>query len=74
LEWEADLWALCAFLVLARQVGCWVDLIKFLNKHPEKLKILVLVGSAVAYTNVKNRLITCSKRLLLPFQSARFLS
>ena len=34
-EWEADLWAMCAFLYLARRVGCRSELLKFVERHPE---------------------------------------
>ena len=70
LEWEADLWAMCAFLILANRIGCRADLVNFLDRHPEKMPTFLLVAGAVAYTNAKTRVINYSKRLLLPFKSA----
>ena len=69
-EWEADLWAMCAFVALARQLGCRADLLKFLDRHPEKLNTYRLVAAVVAATNAKTRLAKFSKRLARPFKTA----
>lgn len=68
-EWEADLWALCAFFLLAKQLGCKTDLRRFINDHPEKLNLFLLVTGVFAYTNTKKRLIGYSKRFLLVSKS-----
>jgi hypothetical protein len=65
-EWEADMWALCAFIVLSKHLGCRAELLKFLERHPEKLNTLLLVTGALAYTNVKSRLHGLAKKLSLP--------
>jgi hypothetical protein len=65
-----DLWAMCAFYVLAQRLGCQTDLLKFLDRHPEKLTTYLLVSGAVIYTNGKTRLIQYFKRLLPPFKLA----
>ena len=37
-EWEADFWAACAFVYLARHLGFCDELKAFRNRHPEKAK------------------------------------
>ena len=39
LEWRANLWALCAY----RQIGCPHEFKDFLTRHPEKLKLMLLL-------------------------------
>jgi hypothetical protein len=39
LEWRTGLWALCAYT----QIGCPNELRDFLKRHPEKMKLMVLV-------------------------------
>jgi hypothetical protein len=58
-EWEADLWALCAFCVLARNFSGKDELKNFLERHPEKLPSFLLVRCAFAYRDVK----TLAKRI-----------
>lgn len=54
-EWEADLWALCAFWLLAKQSGDKMDLRIFLSNHPEKLQLFALVRIVSGYQSVKKR-------------------
>lgn len=65
-EWEADLWALCAFVVLAKRTGCWGDLGAFLDRHPELTGRFLLVCVSTAYADVKGQL----KRLANVFRPA----
>jgi hypothetical protein len=60
-EWEADLWALCAFTYLARHYGFREELTTFLNRHPEKIWSYRLVKLAMVYTD-------CKKRVSAPFR------
>ncbi|HUZ07102.1 MAG TPA: ImmA/IrrE family metallo-endopeptidase [Candidatus Paceibacterota bacterium] len=60
-EWEADLWALCAFAFLAKHFGFRDELIAFLNRHPEKLWNYRLVKAAVFYCDFKKRISTAYK-------------
>jgi len=52
-EWEADLWALCAFAYLARHFGFREELFSFLQRHPEKQWSYRLVKSAMFYCDCK---------------------
>ncbi len=52
-EWEADLWAMCAFLHLARVIGCRKELLAFVHRHPEKRNILLLAACGTIYCRVK---------------------
>jgi len=69
-EWEADLWALCAFIVLARQLKCRADLMSFLGRHRRKMPTFLLAAGVIGCIDVKNGLVNYSKRLLLPFKPA----
>jgi len=54
-EWEADLWAMCAFVYLAKITGCRNELRRFLQRHPEKLNHFRLVKIAMLYADLKTR-------------------
>jgi len=47
-EWQADLWALCAYC----QIGCPDDLKLFLKQHPEKRPIYLLALAGHAKTRI----------------------
>ena len=55
-EWEADLWAMCAFILIAKQLDCRPVLTEFLERHPEKWGVFILAKGAFAYTGAKTRL------------------
>ena len=55
-EWEADLWALCAFAYLARHFGFQDELHSFLDRHPEKRWSYRLVRTAMVYSDCKQRI------------------
>jgi hypothetical protein len=55
-EWEADLWAMCAFVYLAKHLGCRDELRAFVNRHPEKANLFRLVEVAVVYGDTKTRI------------------
>ena len=55
-EWEADLWAMCAFVYLKRYVGR-SDLTAFLNRHPEKRRLFWLASAGAGYCEMKKRLV-----------------
>ena len=55
-EWEADLWAVCAFILLAKQIGCRSDLLAFLERHPEKTNLFLLASGVFVYTGIKSRI------------------
>jgi len=69
-EWEADLWAICAFIVLTKQIGCWAELATFLGRHPDKTKTFLLATSVISYSDVKKYVANHIKRLLLPFRTS----
>jgi hypothetical protein len=60
-EWEADLWAMCAFVYLAKRIGCRDELTSFLNRHPEKKWMYRLVTSVIVYCDCKTRISSARK-------------
>ena len=66
-EWEADLWAMCAFIYLAKAIGCQDELIAFVKRHPEKTNIFRLAAWGAAYCGIKTRIKNASRYFLLPF-------
>ena len=68
-EWEADLWAFCAFIYFSKQVGCMDDLLAFLDRHPEKNGSFYLAALAIAYSRTKTCLSKFQKMLLAPFST-----
>jgi AraC-like DNA-binding protein len=62
-EWEADLWAMCAFVYLAKVIGCRDDLSVFLNHHPEKMWTYRLAAVATWYSEIKIRFVNAYKIL-----------
>jgi hypothetical protein len=65
-EWEADLWAMCAFIYLAKAIGCRKELLAFVDRHPEKRNVFLLAACGTAYCRVKTHIQSISKRLLFP--------
>jgi hypothetical protein len=57
-EWQADIWALCAYSL----IGCPDDLKNFLQRHPEKMHLLLFVLPGIW----KTRLISAFHKLLHP--------
>jgi hypothetical protein len=68
-EWEADLWAICAFISLSKSADCKDDLCAFIKRHPEKLGLFMLAGIGVAYCANKQRITKPFKMLLKPFMA-----
>lgn len=66
-EWEADLWAFCAFLYLVKPCGCRDELIAFLERHPEKRGRFCLAVLGFVYSGTKAGLLKFRKLLLAPF-------
>lgn len=74
-EWEADVWAICAFACFKRFIGR-SDLRAFLNRHPEKKWIYRLAATGAVYLKAKKRIVTAFKlvreaRHALSSQSSR---
>lgn len=55
-EFEADVWAMCAFIHLTNTIGCRDDLTRFLDRHPEKLPAFLLAVWSTTYTTLKKRI------------------
>lgn len=70
-EWEADLWAMCAFIYFAKRIGCRDELRVFLGRHPEKFKMFLLAGYGIAYCDTKTRIKKIGHALAIPFQALR---
>ena len=68
-EWEADLWAFCAFIVFAKITGCRRELTEFLARHPEKCGTYSIAVLAVAWGGVKSRFLKMMTALSSPFRS-----
>lgn len=68
-EWEADVWAMCAFVYIARHFDCRSKLIEFLDRHPEKTGIFLLAVYGTVYSDAKTRLIKIGQAVSMPFQS-----
>jgi hypothetical protein len=68
-EWEADVWAMCAFVYLARHFGFRQELMSFLNRHPEKTSIFLLAAYSFVYSRIKSRMKKVARTITLPFQA-----
>ncbi len=66
-EWEADLWAMCAFICLAKTTGCRSEFSAFLKRHPEKTNVYLLATCGTIYSAIKTRVRHICRCLLLPF-------
>jgi hypothetical protein len=69
-EWEADMWALCAFWLLARRFGARKELVDFLKRHPEKWSKFFLVRIVANYQDGRTWIRSLLKRFQLPFKSS----
>ena len=52
-EWEADLWAMCAFLYVTKVFKNPYELTTFIWHHPEKSPMVTLAAAGVALTHIK---------------------
>ena len=68
-EWEADIWAMCAFIYLAKAVGCRAEFDAFLKRHPEKTNVYLLATCGTIYCGSKARIKNICRCLLLPFSA-----
>jgi AraC-like DNA-binding protein len=68
-EWEADVWAMCAFVYIARVFGWRGELFKFLTRHPEKRRIYLLAAYSVAYCDTKAKIKKVWHTLTMPFKA-----
>jgi hypothetical protein len=59
-EWQADLWAFCAYY----ELGCPNEFKAFLADHPEKAKLMCFLKPAIW----KIRLLNCFQKLINPFK------
>ena len=70
-EWEADVWAMCAFIYFAKRLDCRDELLIFLDRHPEKTTIFLLTAFGTAYIATKQRLHKFGRALATPFRLLR---
>jgi hypothetical protein len=68
-EWEADLWAVCAFIYLAKLLDLRDELRAFQNRHPEKASLFMLAAFGVFWGGIKSRVQKCYKSVLSPLQT-----
>jgi IrrE N-terminal-like domain len=68
-EWEADLWAFCAFIYVVKLAGGRDDLVTLLEHHPEKFWVFMLAGAGVIFSGIKKRITTATQFLLKPFRA-----
>ena len=68
-EWDADVWAMCAFIYLAKHIGCRNDLFTFLDHHPEKTGTFFLCALVTIYCDAKTRIKKVGHALAMPLQT-----
>ena len=68
-EWEADLWAMCAFVYIARHFKCRGELKTFLKRHPEKTSMFLLAAGSTIYCGTKTRIQKIGRTLAGTFQT-----
>jgi hypothetical protein len=68
-EWEADVWAMCAFVYIARRFGCRGELFTFLKRHPEKRNIFLLATYSTVYCDTKMRIKRVWHALAMQFKT-----
>jgi hypothetical protein len=68
-EWDADLWAMCAFLYTARHCGFRNELVTFLERHPEKTNVFLLAVCGAVYSGTKKRIEKIRQAVVMPFQT-----
>lgn len=69
-EREADRWALAAFILFAKHYGARDELMTFLERHPEKFKLFLLVAGGSMYCNAKTHLKKLGYLLISPLRLA----
>jgi hypothetical protein len=62
---------MCAFVYLAKSVDARTELTAFMDRHPEKTSMFLLVVCATAYNCIKTRIKNVVKRLSFPFAMAK---
>jgi hypothetical protein len=70
-EWQADLWAMCAFIHFAKRAGCRKELFTFLDRHPDKTGVVILAAWGVTWGGLKARIQKIGHTLARPFQTVR---
>jgi len=68
-EQQADLWAIMAFILVARCARSFSELIAFIDHHPEKFWIFCVAVFGVTYGGLKSRIRKITDTLLIPFRS-----
>ena len=68
-EWEADIWAMCAFVYTARHCGFRDELIAFLERHPEKTNVFLLAVCGFIYSGTKTGIQKIGHSIAMPFQT-----
>ena len=68
-EWEADVWAMCAFVYTARHFGFRDELITFLKRHPEKTQIFLLAVYGNIYGGTKTTIQNIRHSVAVRFQA-----
>jgi hypothetical protein len=68
-EWEADIWAMCAFIYFAKLIGCRRDLWMFLKRHPEKTSTFLLSVVGVVCSDSLKKIKKIWHVLRIPFQT-----
>jgi len=68
-EWEADLWAMCAFEYLAKHIDCRDELRLFCKRHPDKKNLYRLVRATVIYCDIKTRIKKVINPIILAFKA-----
>ena len=67
-EWQADLWAMLAFIHITRCIGCYAELVAFVRRHPEKTKVFLLAASGSVYCDTKTRFKKVFQALAMPIR------
>src|SRR5271156_6396852 len=68
-EWQADVWAMCALVYLARHYGFKDEMARFLNHHPKKVSIFLLALYSNAFVEIKSRMKKVPFSIASPFQA-----
>ena len=55
-EWQADVWAMCAFIRVCQITRSTNDFTAFIERHPEKLWQFYLASGSVFYFDIKMRI------------------
>ena len=68
-KWEADVWAMCAFVYTARHCGFGDELMTFLKRHPEKTNVFLLAVCGFVYSGTKTGIQKIGHSIAMPFQT-----